>query len=337
MIIAEMSGNHNQSLARALEIVGAAARAGADAIKIQTFTPSSMTFDLPEDDRFRVTDPNSLWFGKSLYELYAEAATPYEWHKPIFEEAKRLGIEAFSSPFDCDAVDFLESIDCPRYKIASFELVDIRLIRKAAATKKPLIMSTGMATLAEIDRAVSEAKLAGATDITLLKCTSTYPASPENTNILTIPHMRQAFGCAVGISDHTMGIGVCVGAAALGATVFEKHFTLSRAEGGVDSAFSMEPNEFSQLVEEIGRVGKALGQVTYGPTEAEKKAVQRRRGLYFNRDMKKGEVIKESDLRAIRPANGALGTEWVDVIVGMTINNDVRLAQAITVETLKIL
>src|SRR3569833_1759658 len=267
-IIAEMSGNQNQSLERALEIVEAAAKSGAHALKIQTYTPDTMTIDLDERE-FHISDPNSLWKGTSLYKLYGEAYTPWEWHKAIFDRARELGIIPFSTPFDDSAVDFLEALDVPCYKIASFENTDLPLIRSVAATGKPLIISTGMATVAELDDAVRAAREAGCTDLILLKCTSTYPATAENTNILTIPHLRELFGCEVGLSDHTMGVGVSVASVALGASVIEKHFTLSRAEGGVDSAFSMEPAEMAQLVLEAERAWQALGRVSYGPSQAE--------------------------------------------------------------------
>ena len=244
-IIAEMSGNHNQSLERALEIVEAAAKTGAQALKIQTYTPDTMTLDLDERE-FHISDPNSLWAGTSLYTLYGEAYTPWEWHKPIFERARELGMIPFSTPFDDSAVDLLESLDVACYKIASFENTDLPLIRRVAATGKPMIISTGMASIAELDDTVRAAREAGCNDLILLKCTSTYPATPSNTNILTIPHLRELFGCEVGLSDHTLGMGVAVASVALGATVIEKHFTLNRADGGVDSTFSMEPAEMSQ-------------------------------------------------------------------------------------------
>jgi len=237
-IIAEMSGNHNQSLDRALEIVQAAARTGAHGLKIQTYTAETMTLDISEGDFF-ISDPNSLWEGESLYNLYKQAYTPWEWHEPIFERAKELGMIPFSTPFDDTSVDFLENLDVPCYKIASFENTDLPLIRKVADTGKPMIISTGMASIAELDETVRAAREAGCEDLILLKCTSTYPATPENTNVTTIPHMRELFRCQVGLSDHTMGVGVSLASVALGATVVEKHFTLSRADGGVDSTFSM--------------------------------------------------------------------------------------------------
>ena len=321
-IIAEMSGNHNQSLERALEIVEAAAKAGAHALKIQTYTPDTMTLDLDERE-FHISDPNSLWAGTSLYKLYAEAHTPWEWHKPIFDRARELGIIAFSTPFDDTAVDFLESLDVPCYKIASFENTDLPLIRRVAATGKPLIISTGMATAAELDETVRAAREAGCKDLILLKCTSTYPATPANTNILTIPHLRELFGCEVGLSDHTMGIGVSVASVALGATVIEKHFTLNRADGGVDSTFSMEPFEMAQLVVETERAWQALGQVSYGPTEAEKKSIVFRRSLYIVKDLKAGESLSKENLRAIRPGLG-LPTKYFEMLLGKTVKQDVK-------------
>lgn len=321
-IIAEMSGNHNQSLDRALEIVDAAAKAGADALKLQTYTPDTMTLDLDEGEFF-ITDPKSIWKGQSTYSLYAKAHTPWEWHKPIFDRAKGLGMIAFSSPFDETAVDFLESLEVPYYKIASFENTDIPLIKKAASTGKPMIISTGMATLAELDETVKAARAAGCKDLTLLKCTSTYPASPENTNLLTIPHMRELFNCDVGLSDHTMGIGASVAAVALGATVIEKHFTLDRNDGGVDSTFSLEPAELEQLVIETERAWQALGTITYGPTAAEKNAVMRRRSIYITKDIKSGEVLTKDNLRCIRPGHG-LSPKHYENIIGRKIKSNVK-------------
>ena len=313
-VIAEMSGNHNQSLERALAIVDAAAATGAHALKIQTYTPDTMTLDLDERE-FHISDPKSLWAGTSLYKLYGEAYTPWEWHKPIFDRARELGMIAFSTPFDDTAVDFLEDLEVPCYKIASFENTDLPLIRRVAATGKPLIISTGMATVAELDDTVTAAREAGCTQLVLLKCTSTYPATPENTNITTIPHLRKLFDCEVGLSDHTMGVGVSVASVALGATVIEKHFTLNRADGGVDSAFSMEPSEMKQLQVETERAWQALGAVSYGPLEAEKKSIQFRRSLYVVKDVRAGEKISLENVRSIRPGLG-LPTKFAEVFMG---------------------
>lgn len=320
-IIAEMSGNHNQSLDRALAIVEAAAKAGAHALKLQTYTAETMTLDI-ETGEFFIDDPSNLWQGQSLHGVYRKAYTPWEWHEPIFQRARDLGLVAFASPFDESAVDFLESLGAPCYKIASYENTDLPLIRRAASTGKPLIVSTGLATVVELDEAVRTARDAGCRDLVLLKCTSTYPASAENTNILTIPHMRERFGCEVGLSDHTMGIGVAVAAIALGATVIEKHFTLARADGGVDAAFSMEPHELAQLVIETERAWQALGQVRYGPTEAESRAVTRRRSLYIGTDMKAGDVLTPKNLRRIRPGLG-LPPKYYDALLGRTVVRDV--------------
>ena len=325
-IIAEMSGNHNQSLDRALEIVEAAAKTGAHALKIQTYTPDTMTLDLDERE-FHISDPKSLWAGTSLYKLYGEAYTPWEWHKPIFDRARELGVIAFSTPFDDTAVDFLESLDVPCYKIASFENTDLPLIRRVAATGKPLIISTGMATVAELDETVRAARDAGCRDLILLKCTSTYPATAGNTNILTIPHMRELFGCEVGLSDHTMGVGVSVASVALGATVIEKHFTLNRADGGVDSTFSMEPAEMTQLVVETERAWEALGQVSYGSTDAETKSLQFRRSLYIVQDMKAGDVLTRENVRAIRPGLG-LPTKYLEHVLSKSVKQDVKRGTA---------
>lgn len=329
-VIAEMSGNHNQSLERALDIVEAAARSGAHGLKIQTYTPDTMTIDLDERE-FRISDTKSMWSGSSLYKLYGEAYTPWEWHKPIFERARALGIIPFSTPFDDTAVDFLEDLDVPCYKIASFENTDLPLIRRVAATGKPLIISTGMASVAELDETVSAAREAGCQQLILLKCTSTYPATAENTNILTIPHMRELFGCEVGLSDHTMGVGVSVASVALGATVIEKHFTLNRADGGVDSAFSLEPAEMAQLVLETERAWQALGQVSYGPTAAEQKSLQFRRSLYIVQDMKAGEVLTRDNVRAIRPGYG-LPTKYLDRVLGKPVTQDVKRGTALAWE-----
>ncbi|MDF2667954.1 MAG: N-acetylneuraminate synthase [Paenibacillus sp.] len=320
-IIAEMSGNHNQSLERALKIVDSAAEAGAHAIKLQTYTADTMTLDIPTGDFF-IDDPDNLWKGASLYELYQMAYTPWEWHEPIFERCKKLGMVGFSTPFDESAVDFLESLDVLMYKVASFENTDIPLIRKIASTGKPMIISTGMATVAELDETVREARNAGCQDIVLLKCTSTYPATPENTNIATISHLQQLFNCHVGISDHTMGVGVSVASVALGATVIEKHFTLRRSDGGVDSTFSMEPEEMKSLVVESERAWQAIGSISYGPAEKEKPSMKHRRSLYFTEDIKAGDSFNPDNVRAIRPGHG-LPPKYIDMILGKTAKQDV--------------
>lgn len=321
-IIAEMSGNHNQSLERALEIVEAAAKAGAHALKLQTYTADTMTLDISEGE-FYISDPDSLWSGTSLYKLYQDAYTPWEWHKPIFDRCKELGMIGFSTPFDETAIDFLEELDVPCYKIASFENTDLPLIRKVAATGKPMIISTGMATLAELEETVRAAREAGCNDIILLKCTSTYPASPENTNIVTIPHMRELFDCQVGLSDHTMGVGVAVASVALGATVIEKHFTLRRADGGVDSAFSMEPEELKALVVETKRAWQSLGKINYGATKKEQASMQYRRSIYIAQDMKAGDMFTKENLRVIRPGLG-LPPKYYERLLGKQVRVDVK-------------
>ncbi len=329
-VIAEMSGNHNQSLERALKIVEAAAKSGAHGLKLQTYTPDTMTLDIDERE-FHIGDPGSLWAGASLYKLYGEAYTPWEWHKPIFDRARELGVIAFSTPFDDTAVEFLESLDVPCYKIASFENTDLPLIRRVAATGKPLIISTGMATLAELDETVRCAREAGCRDLVLLKCTSTYPATPDNTNLLTLPHLRDMFGCEIGLSDHTLGVGVSIASVALGATVIEKHFTLDRRDGGVDSTFSMEPAEMAQLVVETEHAWQAIGEVSYGPTEAEKKSLQYRRTLYVVKDLKVGDVLTDDNVRAIRPGLG-LPTKYLEYVLGRTVKQDVRRGTALAWE-----
>ncbi|APC05334.1 pseudaminic acid synthase [Polynucleobacter asymbioticus] len=321
-IIAEMSGNHNQSLVRALELVDAAANAGAHALKLQTYTADTMTLDCFKPG-FVIEDPDSLWTGTQLYKLYDEAHTPWDWHAPIFERARSLGMIPFSTPFDSTAVDFLESLDVACYKIASFENTDIPLIEKVARTGKPMIISTGMATVAELHRSVSAAREAGCENLVLLKCTSTYPASPANSNITTIPHMRQLFDCQVGLSDHTMGTGVSVASVVLGATVIEKHFTLSRADGGVDSTFSLEPEELQQLVLETERAWQAVGTVKYGPSQIEKKSLQFRRSLYITRDVRAGDLLTLENVRAIRPGFG-LPPECLETVLGKTVKVDVE-------------
>jgi len=327
-IIAEMSGNHNQSLERALEIVEAAASTGAHALKLQTYTADILTLDVNEGD-FIIEDKDSLWEGKSLYELYQEAYTPWEWHEPIIQRAKELGMLCFSTPFDETAVDFLEELNVPAYKVASFENTHLPLIKKVASTGKPMIISTGMASVAEMDEMVQTIRDAGCEQFILLKCTSTYPATPENSNILTIPHMRKLFNCEIGLSDHTMGIGSSVAAVAHGATVIEKHFTLNRADGGVDSAFSIEPVEMKQLVIETERAWQSLGQVKYGSTKAEKGSLTFRRSLYIAEDMKKGDVLNEQNLRIVRPGLG-LAPKYFDILLGRKVNKGVKKGTAVS-------
>ena len=325
-VIAEMSGNHNQSLSRALEIVEAVADSGAHAIKLQTYTADSMTLPVKTGEFF-IDNPKSLWYGQSLYDLYSVASTPYDWHQPIFRRASELGLIAFSTPFDAAAVDFLESLDVPCYKIASFENADLPLVRKVASTGKPMIISTGMATIAELDETVRTARAHGCQDIVLLKCTSSYPASPKDTDLCTIPHMRALFDCEVGLSDHTLGIGAGVAAVALGATVIEKHFTLCRADGGVDSAFSMEPAEMRQLVEETERAWQALGCVRYGATDAEQASLRFRRSIYIAADVRSGEVLTPENLRVVRPGFG-LAPKYYDELLGRRVNQDLSKGQA---------
>jgi len=321
-IVAEMSGNHNHSLERALKILEAAAKAGAHAVKLQTYTADTMTLDI-EKGEFYIDEPGNLWREQSLYKLYQKAYTPWEWHKPIFDKCKELGLICFSTPFDETAVDFLESLDVPCYKIAAFENIDIPLIRKVASIKKPIIISTGMATAAELDETVRTVREEGCDDIILLKCTSTYPASPKNSNLRTIPHMKELFKCHVGLSDHTLGIGVAVAAVAFGAVLIEKHFTLSRAEGGVDAAFSMEPEEMHALVIETERAWQALGEIKYGYVESEKNSVKSRRSLYVVKDIKAGERFTEENLKTIRPGFG-LPPKYYHILLGKKVKKDVK-------------
>lgn len=323
-IVAEMSANHNNSLERALNIVKFSADSGANAIKIQTYTPESLTLNLPGQKGFFIADPSSIWAGKTSYEIYQEASLPYEWHAPIFALARQLGLSCFSSAFDHSGVDFLESLGVPIYKIASAELIDIPLLMKIASTHKPVILSTGMATLGEIDEAVRTLRENGTTDITLLKCTSAYPAPPEEANLRTIPHLAQAFNCKSGLSDHTMGSAVALAAVALGATVIEKHFTLSRADGGPDGPFSMEPHEFRQMVDDIRTVEKALGGVCYDLTEKQKESKVFRRSLFVVRDMHAGEKFTLENVRSIRPGHG-LHPRYLDVILGKQAKFDLVL------------
>lgn len=308
-VIAEMSGNHNQSIERALEIVEASAKAGAHALKLQTYTADTMTMK----GAYTIHDQNSLWAGSELYDLYLKAYTPWEWHKPLFDRAKELGMDAFSSPFDESAVDFLEELNVPFYKIASFENTHHPLLKKVAQTGKPVIMSTGVSTFEEIDESVAVLKSAGCKELVLLKCTSTYPSTPENTNLLTIPAMRERWQCEIGLSDHTMGIGVALAAVGLGVRVIEKHFTLRRADGGVDSAFSMEPHEMKALVDESLSAFQALGHIQTNVQTAEEKSLLFKRSIYALRDISEGEILNDQNMKIIRPALGLAPKHWETV------------------------
>ena len=321
-IIAEMSGNHNQSIDKALQLVDVAAEAGAHAIKLQTYTADTITLDIRGGD-FEIQDTDSPWHGSNLHELYQKASTPWEWHAPIMERAKSKGLICFSSPFDESAVDFLETLDVPVYKIASFENNHLPLIRKVAATGKPLIISTGMATLQEVEEAVQTARESGCKHLCLLKCTSTYPASPKNSNISTIRDLKSRFQCNVGLSDHTLGIGTAIAAIAHGACVIEKHLTLKRADGGVDSSFSMEPQELQALSTEAKRAWQSIGIVTYGTTAAEQKSLLFRRSIYASEDIKCGSILSSDNMRIVRPSTGLHPRHW-DSLMGKTATRDIK-------------
>jgi pseudaminic acid synthase len=303
MIVAEISGNHNGSLERALDIVRAVAAAGADAVKIQTYTADTITLNV-DSPAFRVSAGHELWGDRTLYDLYREAHTPWEWHEPIFALARELGLVGFSTPFDETAVDFLESLGVPLYKIASLEIVDTPLIRQVAETGKPVILSVGTASIAEVGAAVEAARAGGCTDLTLLACTSSYPAVPDDANLRRMPAMAELFGCEVGLSDHTLGIGVAVAATALGATVIEKHVTLARADGGVDSAFSLEPHELAQLVVECDAATRALGSADVWATTAENESLRLRPSLYVTSSVKAGQRATADNVRSVRPGGG---------------------------------
>jgi pseudaminic acid synthase len=320
-IIGEMSGNHNQSLERALQLVDAAADAGVHALKLQTYTAETMTLNVNRPG-FRIEDKSSLWYGRTLYDLYQEAHTPWDWHAPIFERCRQRGVLAFSTPFDATAVEFLEKLNVPCYKVASFENTDLPLIKAVASTGKPLIISTGMASVGELGEAVTTARQAGCRDLILLKCTSSYPASPENSNVRTLAHLRELFGCEVGLSDHTLGIGAACAAVAMGAVVVEKHFTLDRNDGGVDSAFSLEPHELAALVAETTRAWQSLGEVSYGPSCAEVPSLVFRRSIYFAADLRAGEKLTAAHLRRVRPGYG-LPPKYFDMLIGRRLRVDV--------------
>ncbi len=320
-IVAEMSANHNQDFDQAVRILHAAKEAGADAVKLQTYTPDTLTIQ-SDKEYFRI-GKGTLWEGKTLYDLYSEAYMPWEWQPKLKKIADEIGIDLFSTAFDPTAVDFLEEMGVPVHKVASFEIVDIPLIEKMASTGKPLIISTGMATLSEIEEAIRAARNAGATQIALLKCTSAYPAPPEEINLRTIPHLAKAFGVPVGLSDHTLGIAVPVAAVALGVCIVEKHFTLSRDIPGPDSAFSLEPHEFKAMVEAIRTVEKATGKVHYGTGEQEAKSRVFRRSLFVVKDMKAGEVFTEENVRSIRPGYG-LHPRYLSEVLGRRAIQDIK-------------
>ncbi|HEY1796735.1 MAG TPA: pseudaminic acid synthase [Stellaceae bacterium] len=312
LIVAELSGNHNGSLDRALALIDAAKEAGADAVKMQTYTADTITIDHPGAE-FRIA--GGPWDGRTLHDLYEEAHTPWEWHAAMFARARGHGMLAFSAPFDDSAVDFLETLDCPAYKIASFELVDLPLIRRAASTGKPLIMSTGMANLDEIGEAVAAARDAGCREFVVLHCVSSYPAPDEDTNLLTLPHLAETFSVPTGLSDHTLGTAVAVAAIGLGAVLIEKHLTLARTDGGPDSGFSLEPSEFAALARDCRAAYAALGRVHYDLKGSEAGNIQFRRSLYFVADLAAGEAIGPEHVRSIRPGYG-LAPKFLDTVLG---------------------
>ncbi len=332
-VIAEMSGNHNQSLEKALKITEEIAKCGADAIKLQTYTADTLTLDIKENE-FLIKDEKSIWKGKALYELYKDAYTPWDWHEPIMQKANDLGLMCFSTPFDETAVEFLEDLDVPAYKISSFENIHLPLIEKVVSTGKPIFISTGMASLSDIEEITKICKYDLNKNFVLLKCSSTYPASTKDCNVITIPYMRKLFSCEVGLSDHTLGLGASIAAIAHGATVIEKHFTLSRDGGGIDAPFSMEPDEMKQLITELNRAWESLGDVNFGPTKNEKNSLQFRRSLYIAEDIKNGEKLNKKNLRIIRPGLG-LHPKFFDIILGMKVNRDLKKGTPVSWDLLK--
>lgn len=318
-IIAEMSGNHNSSIERAFKIIETAAACGAHAIKLQTYTADTITIN-QRGGLFDIKDETSLWKNRNLYELYQDAHTPWEWHEQLFKCAADNNIIIFSTPFDDTAVEFLERLNAPAYKIASFENNHHPLLKKVAVTGKPVIMSTGASSLTDLAESVDVLKNSGCSELVLLKCTSNYPASPENSNLNTIPHLRSLFYCEVGLSDHTMGVGVPIAAVALGASVIEKHFCLSRAEGGVDSNFSMEPDELKNLVIETERAWQALGKVTYGVQLSEQKSLLFKRSIYVTENIEQGELFTEKNIRIIRPGDGLHPRFYDDILGKISLN-----------------
>ena len=327
-IVAEISGNHHHSLDRAFELVEKAKEAGADAIKLQTYTPDTLTLNLDRGD-FRITQKGNLWEGRTLYDLYKQAYTPWEWHKPLFERAKKLGLIAFSTPFDKTALDFLEELDVPCYKIASPEIVHLPLIRLAAATRKPLILSTGGASREEIQEAVETARGVGCRDLTLLKCTIAYPADPQECNLATLPDMAASFQTSVGLSDHTLGIGVALASIPLGACLIEKHLTLSRSDGAIDSPFSLEPHELKCLVEESRKAWQALGTIHYGPTPSEMTTHSHRPSIFFVKKMKSGDTVTSEHIQIARPASG-LAPKHFEALLGRQVCRPVHYGDPVS-------
>ena len=332
-IVAEMSGNHNQSFQRAINIIELAAKSGADAIKLQTYTADTITLKEHKNE-FVINDKNSIWYGRNLYELYQEAHTPWEWHEPLMKKAKQLGLICFSSPFDETAVEFLEEINCPAYKIASPEIIHLPLIEKVVSTGKPIIVSTGMASLEELDEVINYIVNNGVSDFAILKCTSNYPASPSDSNLITIPNLRKIYDCEIGFSDHTLGLGASLAAIGLGATIIEKHFTLNRLDGGVDSSFSLNPTEMEQLVNESENAWLSVGNIQFGPCKSEVETIKQRRSIYIAKNIKKGEIITERHLKIIRPGFG-IKPKYYKTIKGMTIKRDVEKGTAFAWEFLK--
>ena len=330
LFIAEISGNHNGSLDRALELVKAAARAGADAVKFQTYTASTMTLDLPQ---FSVSPEHPLWGGRTLYGLYEQAHTPWTWHEELFDLCRRLNVLPFSSPFDLSAVEFLEKLDAPMYKIASLETSDLRLIKAVANTGKPLIISTGATEWDEIEEVVETVNATGNTNLTLLVCTSSYPAEPKDAHIKRMRKLSESFNVKVGISDHTLGLGVSIAAIALGATVVEKHFTLSRSDEGADSAFSMEPTEFLSLVEEGLSAFYSLGDAEWSMQSSEMESRRLRRSLFVAEDVRAGEVVNFQNVRSIRPGYG-LNAKHYESIQGMVFNRDITIGTPLSFDML---
>lgn len=322
-VIAEMSGNHNGDLQRALRILEAAKAAGADAVKLQTYTPDTITID---HDAPEFVVSGGLWHGRRLHELYQEAHTPWDWHYPLFSRAREIGITIFASPFDPTAVDFLASLDSPAYKIASPEVIDLPLIRYASGQGKPLVISTGMATLKEIEEAVGAARESGDGGVLLLHCTAAYPTPPEEANLATISDLAKRLGVPVGLSDHTMDTTVATIAVALGACVIEKHFTLSRADGGVDSAFSLEPDELARLVRDVSVAQAAVGSPSYSPTHSEASVLKNRRSLYVVNPVRKGEALTRTSIRSIRPAQG-LPPKYLDEVIGRRAARDLKFGE----------